>query len=369
MKDQSPIPIPINQRWQDFRTEILPVIIFAVVIAGVVWMWGRSVAPPTVIGEVQIVRTDMISILPGTIQELKTDLLQKVTNGQCLAMVRVMENDVLTNELAVIEAELRLLKTQMDVDKTRNLGSYAQMKRELLEEKLALALAKVREVQTDSELVRSKALFDAQLVTAGGSSSKSGGIGYEIALRDRDAAHAEADQHTRTIEQIEKDLANLEKTGLVTVNPADDVIEKNIDAKTRRFQALNRCVPLLAPMDGVVSVINHRVGEKIMAGTPVLVVSADHSDRVVAWVRQPISVTPKIGDTVNVCRTSPGQAPSNGTVSQVGSHLEPITATLLPPTSAQNRVVLGLPMTINLPPNSHFTPGEPVVIRFGAQRL
>lgn len=369
MNDQPPIPIPWQQRWHDFRTGFLPAIIFLAVLAVIVWMWGRCVTPPTVIGEVQTVHANLISILPGTIQDLRADLLQRVTNGQCLATVRVMETDVLTNELAVIDAELRLIKAQMDVNKTRNLGTYDQMKRDLLTEKLNLALAKVREVQTDSELVRSKALYDAQLITAGAASPRAGGVGYEIALRDRDAAHAEVEQHNRSIDQIEKDLSEMEKTGVVTVNPTDEIIEKNIDAKIRRFETLNRCVPLLAPIDGAVSVINHRAGEKVMAGEAVMVIGADHSDRVVAWVRQPVTVIPRVGESVSVRRTVAGQPLTTGTVSQVGGQMEQIAAQLLPPTTAQNRVVLGLPLTINLPVGAHFTPGEPVAITLGSQRL
>lgn len=362
MKDQQPIPIPLKQRWQDFKSEYLPIAFFVVLCACILWMWGRYVTPPSVIGQVEAIHANVISTVPGTLLELNTGLLEKVTNGQCVATIRVMEPDVLSNELAAIEADMHLLKARMDIDRTRNVSTYAAARQNLLTERLNLAIAEVRKVQTESELTRAKTLFDAKLITAGGESGKGGSIGYEVALRDRDSVRAEIEQRNRAIEQIEKNLKDLETTGQITVSPVDETIEKTIEAQTRRCQSINQCLTLRAPMNGFISVVNHRPGEKVMAGASILVVSAEKSERVIAWIRQPVSMTPKVGDIVAIRRTQMGQTPVSARVVQVGSQLEAIDQTLMPPSSGQNHTILGLPFMVNLPPDAHYTPGEPVVV-------
>src|ERR1035437_2196852 len=126
MQDENlkPIPIPPKQRWREFRVAYLPALMFLLLLLVIGWMWTRYVQPSTIIGEVETVRANVISIAAGTVQELKVDRLQSVTNGQELAVVTLLDPDQINAELGAIEADLRLMKARMDLDKTRNLDAY-----------------------------------------------------------------------------------------------------------------------------------------------------------------------------------------------------------------------------------------------------
>ena len=58
MSDKQPIPIPAEQKWQDFRQIVLPVIVFLLCIIGVMILWWGKVRPSSVGGEA---RSDNIS--------------------------------------------------------------------------------------------------------------------------------------------------------------------------------------------------------------------------------------------------------------------------------------------------------------------
>ena len=44
MSDKQPIPIPAEQKWQDFRQIVLPVIVFLLCIIGVMILWWSKVS-------------------------------------------------------------------------------------------------------------------------------------------------------------------------------------------------------------------------------------------------------------------------------------------------------------------------------------
>jgi hypothetical protein len=81
-----PIPTPSEQRWREFRIQILPIIVFAGVLAAIVMMWKSFLQPPGVIEEVHAVKANVT--LPEGVRELRMERAQYVTNGQALALVQ-----------------------------------------------------------------------------------------------------------------------------------------------------------------------------------------------------------------------------------------------------------------------------------------
>ena len=204
------IPIPLKQRWNDFRTTFLPLLVFLFLAGMIAFMWTRYVNPAAYLGEVETIRINLTTTLPGTLLELKTDRLQPVTNGQCLATISVMEPEILAEELATIAADLHLLKARVDLDKTRNVGTWATMRRDLLTERLNLGIARVQLEQTENELTRMHTLFDMKLISAGVARTQNGTEpGLDMAKRDRDAAQVEVEQRIKSVEQAEADLRHL----------------------------------------------------------------------------------------------------------------------------------------------------------------
>ena len=365
MERRPPIPIPLKRRWREFRIAYLPVVTFFLLVVAIGWMWSRYVHPADIVGEVETVRANVLSILPGTVVELKVDRLQEVTNGQALAIVAVIEPEVLKAELTAIAADLKLMKARNDLDKTRNLNSASQLRLNLFDEQISLDIAKVRLQQAEGEFERVSKLFQDKIVARGIETSPTGSgtrndFGYDVALRDRDALRAEVEQRTKTVSRIEKDLQQLETTGVIQITPTDVAVEDTIKAQQARLEQLEKPVVLRSPIDGFVSAVNHRVGERVPAGTPILVVSTGASNRIVAWVRQPVIVRPQVGDVVQVRRALVNQRAAEATVIEVGAQLELINPSLLPVTANPNRPEFGLPFMVTVPAGLDLLPGEAV---------
>lgn len=362
MEDLKPIPIPLRQRWREFRVAYLPGLAFLVLIALIGWMWKNYVQPSTIIGEVETIRARIISVVPGTLQELKVDRLQPVTNGQELAVISVMDPDQLNAEIAAAEADLRLMKARMDIDKTRNLESYSRLRTDLLLEQLTLELARTHLIQAEGEFARSQKLLESQLIASGVGTLRND-FGHDVALRDRDAWRAEVAAREKTVAELQAGVQRMETTGAVQVAPADSAVEQAITAQREHLRHLQKPVVLRSPIDGFISAINNRAGEKVKDGLPILVVSAGKSDRILAWVRQPVTVRPQVGDTVEVRRGTFGQATFEATVVVVGQQLEQInpTSDLLNEVTA--RVEFGLPLIVKADETLELIPGEAVQLR------
>jgi len=358
-----PVPIPPRERWRQFRISYLPVLTFALLVVAAGWLWKRYILPPTIIGEVQPIRATIVSAVDGTIAEVKVDLLEPVTNGQPLVVVSALEPEQLEAELAAIEADLRLMQARMDLDKTRNLDSYSQMRLDLLTEQLNLELARVRLAQAEAEFERAQKLLESGFI-ARGQGIQRNDFGYDVALRDRDALRAEVATREKTVAELKAAVAQLESVGAARVEPRDAAIEQAIAAQRDRIARLQGPVVLRSPIKGFVSAIYLLAGQKVTAGTPILVVSAESSSRIVAWVRQPISRRPSAGDVVQVRRVGPGQPTVEGTVLKVGSQLEQISPGAYPfgPIQPQ-RIEFGLPLIVEVPEFAELIPGEAVQVR------
>ena len=89
-------------------------------------------------------------------------------------------------------------------------------------------------------------------------------------------------------------------------------------------------VSIRSPIDGMISLVDHYAGEKIVPNVPILTVSAVQATRIIGFVRKPFSEIPKQGDLVTIRRQSFKREVANGIVLEVSGQLEPITPTLVP---------------------------------------
>lgn len=319
-------------------------------------MWSRVVAPASVVGEVEAIRASVISSVPGTLISLNVIRMQRVTNGQCVAVLSTMEPLAASNELAMIEADLKVMKSRMAISDMGNATKLTDTRLALLNERLNVAMAQVNLTQAASEFARTEQLFKENLVPAGGPARNT----LELAQRNRDLYKAEIEQRNRLVEQYEAELKNLTALGGANTNALAESIEKDIDAQKRRFESLNLQIPLRAPIDGYVSVIRCQSGERVSPENPILVIASENADRVIAWVRQPVNVMPKVGDVVQVRRPLISAKTIPATIIQVGGQFEPLAAGVMPLNFMSNRVETGLPFLAQLPKNSKLIPGEPV---------
>lgn len=358
-----PIPIPLREQWRYFRVTYLPVGVFLVLLLLTAWLWRQHVMPPVIVGAVSPVRTTVISGIDGTLVDVKVQLLDPVTNGQILAVVSPVDSEQLRAELAAIEADTKLAGARLDLDKIRNLNSYSQLRLDLRTEQLALELAEIRLQQAQAELDRAQKLLDAGFISRGVGANRND-FGYDVALRDRDALAAEIHARRTNIAELEAALQKLEAAGATNAAPEDTNIEQAILALQNRLRQLMKPVVLRAPIDGFVSAQYAYPGQRVTANTPLLVISADKSTEIIAWLRQPTPETmPAPGDTVLVQRPVPGQPKFYATVLKVGRQLEQIHPEASPFLATPQRIEFGLPMLVKAPPNMPLIPGEPVQLK------
>lgn len=361
-KVTSPIRIPPRERWRQFRIRHLPVLTFAALVIIAVWTWRQFVLPPTIVGEVMPIRASVISAVAGTIDELKVRMLDPVTNGQPLVVVRVFDPDQVEAEIKAIEADLLLMQARMDLDKMRNLDSYSQLCLDLAAEELAFELAKVKLVQAEAEFERAQKLFESGFI-ARGQGVERNDFGYDIALRDRDALRAEVQVRQKTIADLKLALEKLEVAGVPRIDPQDAAVEKAIAAQQQRIVQLYKPVILKSPIDGFISAIHFFEGQRAPANLPILVVSAKKSDQIQGWIRQPVTYSPAVGDIVEVRSAFPGKPKFTATVVKVGSQFELINPTAFPYAITTQRVEFGLPIVAVVPVGVELIPGEPVQLR------
>lgn len=124
----------------------------------------------------------------------------------------------------------------------------------------------------------------------------------------------------------------------------------------------NTPLDIKAPMKGTVSIVNLQPGEFVQPGQHLLTISASKADRIIAFIRQPISVTVEPNTQVKIRCRSLGQKTALARVTKVGTELAPIRKSLLP--AQHDRDEVGLPVFISVPENLPLHAGEIVDVTF-----
>jgi multidrug resistance efflux pump len=181
----------------------------------------------------------------------------------------------------------------------------------------------------------------------------------------RDSLKSQLEEKNKLVGQLEPLLqafvASDSPATALSGEPALAAALKVQEAKLRLAEEQLAPVPLVAPFDGVVTVVLRRAGETVMAGDPVLRLTSAKTDRLAGYLRQPLAFTPKVGMVAQI-RTR-GSAPKSAStkITQVGAALEAIPATVvaamrLPPNTAIEtglRVEFAVPAGMDLKPGEH----------------
>lgn len=357
------IPSPPSHYWREFRHSVMPVLVFGGVLAMTVLLWNKALVPSSMIGEVEMVRANVNSIVPGTVIEMQVDLLQRVEKDQVIATIITMEPEVLSANLAAVAAELETTRARMltdqarlVMDQARSVDDLEQLRLNWLNAKVSLATERVNLQYAINEFQRVSKLFQDKAVTE---------MEYDLTRSRRDALQSKVDEMGKLVAEMERSIERLRPTSGVTNILSNEAVAAAINARQELIKQQTRPIILRAPMAGVVSAVLHRAGEKVTAGEPILTISALHSDRIVGYIRQPLPKKPTPGAPVEVWSRGGKRAVGMGKVLRVGTQMEPINPTLLPQGQGQGRTPeFGLPILVSLPPNLPLLPGEMVDLQW-----
>jgi multidrug resistance efflux pump len=341
-------------RWREVRIRLAPFGVFLAVAATVVWMWVENVAAPTLIGEVEAVRANVSSPKAGKVSELNVSRLQRVRAGDLIAQIITTD--------PVIQAEIQLLRVNLQpvLGQQRYALNYDHLHLEWMDQRVQLAGAKVKLQLADTELRRAQELFADKVIS------------QQILDRDRtakDTLDVEVKERAALVTELENRLKQLSLSDGDSSYPKEtspeDVLRASIrvqEQKLRLTEVELSPIKLTVPMDGMISTIHHRSGEAVVAGEPIVTLTALTSDRILGYIRQPLSIQPEIGMKVEVRTRSFNRCVGRAEIMQVGSQMEQISASLSPLNGTHYHEV-GLPVLVSLPPSQKLLPGEIVDLR------
>jgi multidrug resistance efflux pump len=348
------IPTPPSILWRNLRLQVLPVVVFFGVAAGLFLTW-QNLGGTGVVGVGEGVRSVVTSPCAGVVTEVLVRPYQWVEASEPIAKISPVDSrlslDLLQSELAL--ARLRLEPSLAD----QHALDYERLRVEGLRLKQELALAEVNLQHAEGVLKRNDSLRKDNLVSADT---------YDLSLRDREAFKSEIAEKQSALSEVKDRLAALGPLGLPespgTNQNLGDLV-KHLEDKLSEAQARQGPVTLRAPISGLVHIVNRQAGEFVLEGDPILNVNANRSDRIVAYVRQPYPIDPEPGMKVEVLTRQRKRARFLSEITQIGAQVEAITNS-----TAYLRpgflVDVGLPVVIGIPPEVSIRPGEAVDILF-----
>jgi multidrug resistance efflux pump len=354
MKPRGRIPIPLKQRWHDARLRFIPAMVFMVAILALAFFWRDYVAAPTMLGQIEPMQASVSCYKPGLLAELNVTRFQKVKAGDPVGRVLVTEPKILAASLAVIQADIEMLRVNMQPILTQQGAAmnYDQLRLAYMKERAQLASSKTGLQMAESEYQRMAELHKDRIVSD---------RVYEQAKSARDKLQNEIAEETKLVEEAEQAFKTLQMTnapGLAVVG--EDPLRAAIaaqESKLRLTEAELGPITLNAPVDGMVDVIYHRSGEAVTAGEPIVAIATFNSVRIIGYLRPPIVDEPKVGTRVQVRTRGPRRQVGAASIVEIGAQLEPVSPALsggFKLASAE----LGLPLSISLPPNLKIRPGE-----------
>ncbi|CAN5596320.1 hypothetical protein BH09VER1_BH09VER1_19950 [soil metagenome] len=351
-----PIPTSPAVRTREFRSRLLPKLVFGVVLLVIVLLWLLYISAPVLVGQVEPITTFVNSPKAGILKELNLVRLQQVKAGDQVAVVATNDPKVVQTSLAVIQSEIELLKVNMEPEmaEQRYAIQFDRLRLDAMSQRVELASSRVKLQQAENDLRRAATLAKTKIVSDSV---------LEQTQATRDKLMADVQERTKLVNEMEKSI-NSHQVGEGASEKApgpEEILKASIavqEAKLALTEAELKPIVLYAPIDGVVSVITRRPGETITPGEPIATITALTSDHILGYIRQPIAVRVAAGMNVEIQARSFNRPIGKGTIVHVGTQLEPINPVLLLSSSSSSTPVLGLPLEISLPPGLKLVPGE-----------
>ncbi len=363
------IPSPAGTAFREFRIRFLPAIAFASVLTLTVVTWQNYVAPSNLVGEVESIRSVITSTQPGRLAELTVSHLQQVRAGDLIARVMPSDPQLVDVQVSLTRARMGFLREGVDarVRQQNNRLNFAQLKLDWLDQRVELAARKARLGQLEAELLRSRRAMEGVGTGPDGKTIPFGSVAeLQLAEANYNSAVAETSEREKLISEIESTMNQLAPDDAKLSEDIPNALKSAVAVQEQELKLLEaRLAPvsLTAPMDSVVSVVHRRGGENVLAGEPIVTLSAVRGDRVVAFLRQPLNLEPTTNTLVEVRSRSLDRSIGQGRVLAVGTQMEPIYQQLIPGRANPGAPEYGLPILVSLPMEVKAHPGEIVDLR------
>jgi len=356
MDQYKPIPIPWKQRFREIRVRLLPVLVFLGVAVVVFYLWEERVHSPGIIGEVVADHSTVSSPARGMLTRFFIDEFDEVGQGQFIGEVVVADPERIEAQMNVIRSEIEVIRQSLDpiIDEERNRLNFQGLKVDKMQQRIALAEARLAYRQSLADYNRSKQLYEQDLISE---------QEYELAKVELETNEVKVEQTEELISSLEESLMAVRNFGEFTTLAERDPITASIQLQERKLESLELELEprrLYAPTGGVVSRVYHRSGEFLEAGSRIMRIEEREPAYIVGYVRQPFTVKPEVGMEVEIRPRNPQREFVISHITKLGGHITMIDEHLQRPGAIYES---GLPVQIALSGNEvEFTPGEIVDI-------
>jgi multidrug resistance efflux pump len=241
------------------------------------------------------------SLIDGRLLVVPVRQFEQVKQGQTLA---VLEDGRIRAELATAEAQAARLRAELVATEDRLAAEALVMNAEQMAEArrfdMDVEKARLRKLELTVELETDRIALEFlrfQTEWLGNLYEKHAASQYELASArsELEATKKRIKENENTLAQVELDLENTQRrrdsftrhhAAPPTLNKALEPLRAALAVQQRRIDelSLNRAMLVLrSPMDGIVSEVLRGAGETLLAGEPVLTVTASQPSQVIAY--------------------------------------------------------------------------------------
>jgi len=376
------------------RRHILPILVWLIAVTCVVGLFTRRSQRFEVLGIAQGQVRQIAANCTGRLKSVPVQLFEKVSLGQPVAVVdTIVDNEQpraqLQAQLSTILAEIehltaQLVPTQDDLlaEKTdRETNRLSDSRRFSVDvENARLEILRLRalietdrimledldlEVQTVKELLAQEAVAPYELQKAK--------VQYETLAKkiEENEQLLEQAKDALTQTQQRRDEYTRYKPHHPSVEDALDVIRKAIKIQERRMDEIlvqiealepRQALKLTAPIDGVVSQIQHWPGEAVLAGEPILTIAEVKPTEIIAYALEDQVNQIQKGMVVELVKQSEPKKTeiARSQIIYIGPIVEQLPARLW---RNPNVPEWGRPFLVKAPPQMKLIIGEVVGIR------
>jgi multidrug resistance efflux pump len=343
-----------------------PVVFFVLVVAGATYLWLGRLHPSSFVGQVEVVQASVNSPDAGLLTNLWVVPLQEVKAGDLVAEVITTDPRTVNIRLEAMRDRMRLVELELSpiLSRQRMAIDYEQLSVQCARVRAELATARVNLVQASNEFRRISELYRQQHRIISDTD-------YDLAKARFEGLSIEVHEKNKIVATTEKSLERLSLLADAYVPGGEnDPIKQALateEAKIKVFEEKAKPLQLLAPIDGVVTLILHRPGEQLIPGATLVTITSKRSDRIVAFLPRTLPFTLKLGTPVEVStRSSLHRRTAPAKITGVAPILEGVTNAIIMPPIAVNPVLIpnsGRPVSISIPAELGLLPGEIVDIR------
>jgi len=379
------------------RVHFLPFVVWVGTIAVIVALFSHRSSHYEILGVAQGPVHQIAATCDGRLKEIKVELFDEVKQGDVVVVINsVLDNErprpEMDAELAVIKAQMAHLAAQ---SKEARITYAAQVNNRVADHVAAerpfatnVSDAKLRVLELTAGIEQDKLLLDEleldikKFVLSGALDAN------DIALLDLQKMQAQKANIAKRIDQNQKilqsDQKNLEeaikrgelfedvhKPGLAEADQAaeealqkqTEVLARQMDEVLVRLESVKKreAVELRAPFDGVVSLVQHNVGEAVLAGDPILTITKNTPDNIVAYATE--KQAGRVRENMKVQLVDRNSTPSlivDSQVVYIGPTVEQMPARLW---RRPNMPQWGRPILIEIPSSLKLLPGSMVGIK------